>query len=101
MSYSLHPLLAPKPIPERSATRRHICWDDKNGTPMTADQLMHFNLEPRYGRLRILGLNRSSKAGLVWDVLCDCGQITTALGVAMRRGHKKSCGCMRGENLNP
>ena len=35
-----------------------------------------------------------SKNGLIWRFQCDCGKQVDVLGVAVRRGNTKSCGCL-------
>lgn len=37
---------------------------------------------------------RHSKNGLIWRFKCDCGNEVEVLGVSVRRGNTKSCGCL-------
>lgn len=30
-----------------------------------------------------------------WNCICDCGNKTTVIGTALRRGTTKSCGCLK------
>jgi hypothetical protein len=52
----------------------------------------------RFGRLvcvaSIAGSHNKSK---MWVCRCDCGTTTTAATVALRKGLKRSCGCLRTE----
>ncbi len=49
------------------------------------------------GRLRVLKYNgrygKTKQAG--WLCICECGKETVASGNQLRKGHKKSCGCLR------
>ena len=56
----------------------------------------------RFGKLTVIEKvepNPSAK-GALWRCLCDCGNETVALGNNIRRGHHKSCGCLRKGNMN-
>ena len=49
----------------------------------------------RYGKLTVikyLGSNENQNA--IWLCKCDCGNYKEALGVYLRSGHTKSCGCL-------
>ena len=61
----------------------------------------------RYGRLIVLGRDteaedyarkRSRHIKARWICLCDCGQVTSVQGHALRQGYVQSCGCLRSEN---
>ena len=51
----------------------------------------------RYGMLTVLyqAKERNQTGGAMWVCKCDCGKIIVADGHSMRRGRKKSCGCLR------
>jgi hypothetical protein len=34
-----------------------------------------------------------------WKCVCDCGNERAVTGTALRRGYCKSCGCVRGEEM--
>lgn len=36
---------------------------------------------------------KASNGSMIWECVCDCGNITTATYSNLKRGHKKSCGC--------
>ena len=49
----------------------------------------------RFGRLLVLKQNGTDKHhNCLWECKCDCGNITYATGTSLRRGHKRSCGCL-------
>jgi hypothetical protein len=48
-----------------------------------------------FGRLRVLKHAGTARNGSLWECLCDCGTLTTKCGSALRRGHTRSCGCLR------
>lgn len=47
----------------------------------------------RFGRLVVLGVERSGKGGLLWRCRCDCGQERLNVSYALRTGRIQSCGC--------
>ena len=49
--------------------------------------------DQRFGRLVVVARSHTSKSGVVWSCVCDCGNTTLATGTDLRRGTKKSCGC--------
>lgn len=56
----------------------------------------------RFGKLVVLGMNGRRIVGgrvtkICWNVRCDCGTVTTAVGEQLRSGHTASCGCYRSE----
>lgn len=53
----------------------------------------------RFGRLQVLREGKSNKNGLHWLCLCDCGKTKEILGVHLRSGSSKTCGCSRAEAL--
>lgn len=40
---------------------------------------------------------RNSDGSVLWECKCDCGNITLASSSDLKRGHKKSCGCLQKE----
>lgn len=38
---------------------------------------------------------RNFKGSVVWECLCECGKTTFAVTSDLRKGHKKSCGCLK------
>lgn len=49
-----------------------------------------------FGRLTVLHRAENDKQrGAQWFCLCQCGGTTTTRGTFLRRGHTKSCGCLR------
>lgn len=52
----------------------------------------------RFGRLTVVGRAENSKdQRAMWNCICDCGKTTLALGTSLRKGDKKSCGCLAKE----
>ncbi len=52
----------------------------------------------RFGRLLVTGFaGRGSKKVLIWNCRCDCGTECTAYGYILKRGAKRSCGCLGSE----
>jgi len=50
----------------------------------------------RYGILRVIQQAENNPKGQArWFCECDCGTKKAITGVALRRGHHKSCGCVR------
>lgn len=47
----------------------------------------------QFGRLRVLGRGKSTKAGLYWTCKCSCGTVLDVFGGSLRYGKTKSCGC--------
>ena len=45
----------------------------------------------RFGRLIVIKYTGCKK----WRCQCDCGSVVDVLGVLLRNGHTKSCGCLR------
>lgn len=52
-----------------------------------------------FGRLTVLRFSHTVRGQSVWLCRCTCGKEVTAEGRRLRRGEKKSCGCLRSENL--
>lgn len=54
-----------------------------------------------FGRLTVLGIfDRDSLGQLRWECLCSCGNASIVLGVNLRAGSTKSCGCITKERLS-
>lgn len=52
----------------------------------------------RFGRLVVEGFAHTDKyKRAMWNCKCDCGKRITTLGVSLRRGETKSCGCLHRE----
>ena len=47
-----------------------------------------------YGKLTVIDKAPSTDSRTYWKCLCECGNITYALGGTLRSGMKKSCGCL-------
>ena len=52
----------------------------------------------KFGRLT--AVERAGKQGrhVLWRFKCECGNEIIALGINVRSGKTKSCGCIRNEN---
>lgn len=48
----------------------------------------------RYGRLLVLKLHDRKRKNLLWECLCDCGNVCYATSNSLISGTKKSCGCL-------
>lgn len=53
----------------------------------------------RYGMLTVIGSAPSEGKGSRWACVCDCGNTVTVLGSNLRKGHHKSCGCLRSRKV--
>ena len=57
----------------------------------------------RFGRLLVLERAGSyvcdygTHSSPTWRCRCDCGRETVVLGLALRRGNTRSCGCLQRE----
>lgn len=54
----------------------------------------------KYGRLYVVRraeCKMDYNGETLWDCLCECGRTGMFRSRDMRRGHSKSCGCLRGE----
>ena len=55
----------------------------------------------RFGRLVAKEMtNKRSGRGVVWQCLCDCGEIKLIDSHSLCRGHTKSCGCLHDERTS-
>ena len=53
----------------------------------------------RFGRLVVKKQTEQRKSGeIVWECLCDCGNITTGSTGQLNQGKKQSCGCLARES---
>lgn len=51
----------------------------------------------KFGKLTVIEpIGKSKYNEIIWKCRCDCGNEVTATGINLRRGHVKSCGCLRG-----
>lgn len=50
-----------------------------------------------YARLTVIGRSDNIRRKAAWRCKCECGGETTVIGVNLRNGHTKSCGCKRHE----
>lgn len=53
----------------------------------------------RFGRLVALSVDKTFGGLRYWLCRCDCGTSKVIVGVSLRRGHTKSCGCLSIERL--
>lgn len=48
----------------------------------------------KFGKLTVLEFIGNNKHGKkMYKCMCDCGKVTTTLGVYLRNGDTNSCGC--------
>lgn len=52
-----------------------------------------------FGRLTVLRFSHTVRGQSVWLCRCTCGKEVMAEARRLRRGEKKSCGCLRSSNL--
>lgn len=53
----------------------------------------------KFGRLLVVKqIGRDSNQNVVWECLCDCGNVTSAITTVLKRGTKRSCGCLMRES---
>jgi hypothetical protein len=54
----------------------------------------------RFGRLLVTARAANTALGVArWRCLCDCGTARVVLGISLRSGNSKSCGCKRRDDL--
>lgn len=56
----------------------------------------------RFGRLKVIKrhgthVSKSGSKSVTWECKCDCGNTIISCSSNLRRGHQKSCGCLRKE----
>lgn len=56
-------------------------------------------LNKRFYRLKVIKKEPSLKGFVLWQCLCDCGNIITVRGVNLVNNNTKSCGCYKNEKL--
>lgn len=56
--------------------------------------------DQKFGRLTVVSRAGSKGKNALWLCRCDCGNMVTALGIALRHGHTKSCGCLKVERFD-
>lgn len=50
----------------------------------------------KFGRLTVINKeSRSKKREIIWQCLCDCGNLKNAIGYRLTKGYVQSCGCLR------
>jgi len=55
----------------------------------------------RFGKLTVISKGITDKnSRLYWNCLCDCGNEVSKLGLLLRDGRTKSCGCLRSEYVS-
>jgi hypothetical protein len=52
----------------------------------------------RYGRLVCVNPLGSTKSGMIWECICDCGKLTKVGRGNLIKGTTKSCGCLWNES---
>lgn len=54
-----------------------------------------------FGRLRVLEVfDKDSSSKLRWKCMCDCGNSAIVLGISLRKGSTRSCGCITKERVS-
>lgn len=53
----------------------------------------------RFGRLVVIGQSGHQNKHILWKCRCDCGNVVDVLGLNLRRGNTKSCGCLAVDEL--
>ncbi len=64
---------------------------------MKADNRKYKLENQRFGRLKVL--EYLGGPGLMYRVLCDCGEVKNIRGGDLRDGSSKSCGCLNREKI--
>ena len=55
----------------------------------------------KFGNLTVIGRSGVDNVGNVkWECVCDCGNKTNVVGVCLRKGIIKSCGCLKREHFD-
>jgi len=49
----------------------------------------------KFGRLEVLKEAGSKSKQVLWECTCECGNVIFVIGCDLRRGHTKSCGCLK------
>ena len=56
----------------------------------------------RFGRLiaiKPVGYFSENRKVVVWECLCDCGNMTQVQSSKLKNGHTKSCGCLKHDSI--
>lgn len=53
----------------------------------------------KFGRLRCVKLDSIKKNKAHWFCICSCGNRVVVLGVHLKNGHTRSCGCLHKESI--
>lgn len=54
----------------------------------------------KFGRLMaIKQIGRNKHKNILWECVCDCGNIISVPGARLKGGHTTSCGCKRNEKI--
>lgn len=53
----------------------------------------------KHNRLTLISLHQKKLGGNLWNARCDCGNEIVAYARDIRKGHTRSCGCLRTEIL--
>jgi len=48
-----------------------------------------------FGNLQVVEFSHIKNKAAFWKCNCSCGNVTIVTGVSLRKGHTKSCGCLR------
>lgn len=51
----------------------------------------------KFGRLLVNSLNSRTGHSILWNCICDCGNVTIATTSSLTTGEKQSCGCLQKE----
>ncbi len=54
----------------------------------------------RFGRFLVLEKSKSTRDGVYWKCICDCGEIRIVKGYSLRKGITKSCSCLHHEEMS-
>jgi hypothetical protein len=49
----------------------------------------------RFGRLKVITDAGNKKQQSLWECLCDCGNTVKVTASCLRKGHTRSCGCLK------
>src|SRR5229473_6890008 len=53
----------------------------------------------KFSRLTVMSFSHIDRHGkAMWNVRCDCGNESVVMGLDLRRGHTRSCGCFQRES---
>lgn len=53
----------------------------------------------KFGRLTVVGIDRTLNGKLRYECLCDCGNKTIVFPANLKRGNTTSCGCAKTEHI--